>query len=162
MTELKAVLKDLRDGLAAQQQLVDKVASLQSSHRTQKVMTSILFALLLAGGYGVAVARDAAAEASDSAAAVERLVEAQDRIIKEQDLDQQEASYAACLTRNAASRSTREEFARAYDALELFVTDSPDGSNPIDELRKAITPIDQTDRDCNGDGQLTFEDYPAP
>lgn len=150
MTELKDLLEELKRERQDQGDLVAEVAALRSNQKTQKFLTAVLSILLVIVGYGVIVAREAATNAQDTADLVERL-----QVSREEDRLEQLAE--TCRTRNLAALQGRQEFLRAYDVLEEIIQDT----GTVDRLRNSITPTDDTDIDCDGDGQLTEADYPT-
>lgn len=67
-----------------------------------------------------------------------------------------------CRKTNYALRANREAIAAAEAALINVLRMSPHSAAVADQVASSLPPLptaEQTDSDCNGDGQLTAEDY---
>lgn len=149
-SDLESILIDLRVALDKQEDLVDEVAALRTQNKWLFGVMTVAFAALFAVGFVTTIAVRATESAQD---AVERV----EQVVRDQEADRAAVALSACLVRNGGSRQIRNQFNNAYDVIERV---APGAAMEVDELRNAIPPAEETDRDCDMDGVLTDADYP--
>lgn len=105
-------------------------------------------------------ALDASSDAQRNGNALEVLVEENRALIEQVEADRDRVVELACQNRNSGQRTVRDSFALVLDMIVAGSQTQPPRPETLalvdrinDELAK--TP----DRDCNGDGAITDDDY---
>lgn len=77
----------------------------------------------------------------------------------------QERAEEACRIRNGAFLALRNQSFQSADALAVFLSEVDVEEDFVDRYLasqyRAITPAEETDRDCNHNGRLDAGDYPG-
>lgn len=149
---------ELEAALHRQEQIVDEVRKLRITSRRLGELVAIGFIILAAVAVLAVIALHASRDARDAQAHIELIV-ADNKAAAEQ------TALQACLLRNNTPRAYREgtnlDIDATADLLQRAGTPQADIDRYVAARRKAIPPIEVTDRDCNGDGRITPDDYPA-
>jgi hypothetical protein len=149
---------ELEAALHRQEQMVDEVRKLRITSRRLAEILGIVVIVLAAVALLAVISLRASHEARDAQARIEV-------IIADNKAAAERTALQACLLRNNTPRALREGANADIDAtaelLQGAGTPQADIDRYVAARRKAIPPIGVTDRDCNGDGRITPDDYPA-
>lgn len=156
---------DLNEAMEIQQEMIKDVRRIYNRTRIQGAIICVLIVLLVCV---VVVAvqnrrndtrlREQNVELTRQAETLAHTVEEHAALVVSEEIDDARDDRIACQVFNHGNEQVRVTFEGIFEVL------AKRGLSPqaLREMRREVAPAKQTDVDCNGDNELTHQDYQHP